>query len=277
MQESEYRFESKIKGFTLVPDVLVQEVGFTAAGVYGRVWRYAQQKNKVCYASIGKIAKEMRMGISTITRHLKTLVEEGYLIDYTPDLRHKPHTYGVTNKVEILQTTEAKINKNTSEVVQNERPGSSKRTTRSFNLNVKDSIREYEELKTQTKVQTKVCEGNDSRTSSTTIKEALKEVNNPLGFLGKEYRELGQAFLEHAGADYSPMSKGDKSLWVRELKTWRSIRVVPGDIKSVVNDMRKRGLSIKSPVSITGMLRDYRSRQSKVKDKVFAGNIEDLY
>jgi len=135
------------------------------------------------------------------------------------------------------------------------------------------------ELKNKTQTQAKACDGGNSL--STVNREAFKDREKNtrvfLGFLGKEYKELGQAFLEFAGADYSPNSDGDKRLWIKELKKWRVIGVVPGDIKSVVDDMRKRGLRIKSPVSITGMLRDYRAVQGKERDKVFAGNESDLY
>jgi DNA-binding Lrp family transcriptional regulator len=277
MMDSEYKFESKIKGFTLVLDVLVLEAGLMEANVYGKVWRYAQQKDKVCYASVGRLARELNLSSSTIKRYLAKLVKLGYLVDYTPNLRNRPHTYGVTNKVEILQTTEAKINKN-AEVVQNELVGSSNWTSGSFNLNHEDTIRDN---KRELKTQAKACDGgDDSKTSSTTIRERVfKEQNTRvfLGFLGDDYKELGQAFLEHAGADYSPNGDGDKRLWVRELKKWRAIGVSTNDIKSVVDDMRKRGLSIKSPVSITGMLRDCKAKQSKERDKVFAGNESDLY
>jgi hypothetical protein len=149
-------------------------------------------------------------------------------------------------------------------------------------LNHEDTIREN---KRELKTQTDVCDGGNSlegkESLSTVNGEALedREKNTRVfgGFLGKEYRELGRAFLEFAGADYLPNSDGDKRLWVKELKTWRVIGVSTNDIKYVVNDMRKRGLSIKSPVSITGMLRDYKAKFRADDDKVFSGNEFALY
>jgi biotin operon repressor len=268
----EVRIESKLEGFAPLIKVLIPEVGLYAAAVYGEVWRYAQQKNKVCYASIGKIAKELYITERTVIKSLKALREGGYLIDYTPNLRNKPHTYGVSNKVRILQTTQVIIEDSPS-AMNLIHPAMNKIQCEGELDSLEYRTRENKDTKTQTDV----CDGGNG---TSTIKEkALKEQNTRvfLGFLGKEYRGLGQAFLEHAGADYSPNSDGDKRLWVKELKKWRAIGVSTNDIKYVVNDMRKRGLSIKSPVSITGMLRDCRARQSNDKTKVFAGNEQDLY
>jgi biotin operon repressor len=274
---SEVRIESKLEGFAPLIKVLIPEVGLYAAAVYGEVWRYAQQKNKVCYASIGKIAKELYITERTVIKSLKALREGGYLIDYTPNLRNKPHTYGVSDKVRILQTTQVIIEDSPS-TMNLIHPAMNKIQCESELDSLEYRIRKNKDTKTQTDV----CDGgNDSKTSSTTIREkgGLERGFAPvgLGFLGKEYRGLGQAFLEHAGVDYSPNSDGDKRLWIKELKTWRGIGASAKDIRSVITDMRKRGLSIKSPTSITGMLRDCKARQSNDKTKVFAGNESDLY
>jgi biotin operon repressor len=285
MNEAEYRFESSISGFVIAPNEIINECGGTAALVYGKVWLYAQQRKKVCFASIAKIASELRMSERTVIRHLKTLKDGGYLIDLTPNLRYKPHTYQISGKVKLMQKTELVVD-NTDNHPSSDKESASHVTKShivSDNLSVKDISNI--ELKNKTQNANYVCDGGNSlegkESLSTVIREALKDKEQNsrvfLGFLGKEYRELGRAFLEHAGADYSPNSDGDKRLWVKELKTWRAIGVSTNDIKSVVDDMRKRGLSIKSPVSITGMLRDYKAKQSKERDKVFAGNEQDLY
>jgi len=117
----------------------------------------------------------------------------------------------------------------------------------------------------------------------TAIKEEVskkKKVPLPdpgLGWLKEEHRDLGLAFLEHAGAEYNVANKSDVSLWYKELKTWQAIGVNKDDIKSVIFDMRKRGLSIKSPVSITGMLRDYKSKTKTAEAVVFSGAEAELY
>jgi hypothetical protein len=216
---------------------------------------------------------------------LQTLKDGGYLIDLTPNLRYKPHTYQISGKVKLMQKTELVVD-NTDNHPSSDKESASHVTKShivSDNLSVKD-INNIE-LKNKTQTQAKACDGGNSleeeNSLSTVNREAFKDREKNtrvfLGFLGKEYKELGQAFLEFAGADYSPNSDGDKRLWIRELKKWRAIGVSTNDIKSVVDDMRKRGLSIKSPTSITGMLRDCKAKQSKERDKVFAGNVEELY
>lgn len=93
--------EAKIKNFTPLMDELVQEFGITTAAVWGRVWRYAQQENRVCQASHDKIADELGVSRRTVIRHIKDLVDSGYLKDHTPDLRNRPHTYSITRKARI--------------------------------------------------------------------------------------------------------------------------------------------------------------------------------
>jgi hypothetical protein len=209
------------------------------------------------------------------------LREGGYLVDYTPNLRNRPHTYGVSNKVRILQTTQVIIEDSPS-TMNLIHPAMNKIQCEGESNSLEYRTIENKDIKTQAE---EACDGGNSleeENSLSTVngdafKDREKNTRVFLGFLGKEYRGLGQAFLEHAGADYSPNGDGDKRLWIKELKKWRVIGVVPGDIRSVVDDMRKRGLRIKSPVSITGMLRDYRARQSNDKTKVFAGNEQDLF
>lgn len=99
---------AKIKKFTPLLDALVKEYGIITAAVWGRVWRYAQQNQKVCNASIETIATELNMGRQTVIRHIKVLVKNGYIKDHTPDKRNKPHTYSITKKAFIEIIVEAK-------------------------------------------------------------------------------------------------------------------------------------------------------------------------
>lgn len=86
-----------IKNFTPVPDALVAKYGLVTAAVYGRVWRYCEMKDGVCYASLESIAEGLGVNRATIMRHLATLVADGYLQDDTPGLRNRPHIYRVTD------------------------------------------------------------------------------------------------------------------------------------------------------------------------------------
>lgn len=88
---------TSIKNFTPVPDALVARYGLVTAAVYGRVWRYCEMKDNVCYASLDSIATGLGVNRVTIMRHLQTLVSDGYLDDLTPNVRNRPHTYKVTD------------------------------------------------------------------------------------------------------------------------------------------------------------------------------------
>lgn len=91
----------KIKGWTPVLDFMVEKYGIVTAIVYGRVWRYCQGDSEACTAAMDTIAKELELGRTTIYRHLKTLEDDGYIKDLTPDVRNRPHIYMDTGKAVI--------------------------------------------------------------------------------------------------------------------------------------------------------------------------------
>lgn len=84
--------------FTPVIDKLADKYGLVRAAVFGTVWRWCEMEDRVCKASLTKIAKRLGINKSTLLRHIKVLCEDGYLEDLTPDLRNKPHTYRDTGK-----------------------------------------------------------------------------------------------------------------------------------------------------------------------------------
>jgi DNA-binding Lrp family transcriptional regulator len=69
--------------------------------VFGRVWRYCQGADGICKASQSRIAKDLRLERTTVNKHIKRLVKEGYLKDLTPDVKHKPHIYAETGKAQV--------------------------------------------------------------------------------------------------------------------------------------------------------------------------------
>ncbi len=95
-------FLSQVDGFIPVIDVLAQELGLMESVVYGIVWRYCQQKNRVCYASLETIAGHAHISRQTVYRHITHLCKEGYLEDKTPDRKDSPHVYADTGKAKIF-------------------------------------------------------------------------------------------------------------------------------------------------------------------------------
>jgi DNA-binding Lrp family transcriptional regulator len=85
-------------GFTPVIDSLAKKFGFVTSLVFGRVWRYCQMEKGLCTAAQDKIAEEIGASRWTVIRHLKILVENGYLKDLTPGLKNRPHVYEDTGK-----------------------------------------------------------------------------------------------------------------------------------------------------------------------------------
>ena len=90
-------------GFTPVPDSIVNELGWTVASVFGKIWRYCQMEKGNCWASQGRIAKEMRLSRSTINRSIKVLKQNGFINDISPDDIGETHHYIVLKKVYAIK------------------------------------------------------------------------------------------------------------------------------------------------------------------------------
>lgn len=134
------KIELELKGFTPVPDQLIEEFNVTVAAIYGVVWRYCQMEDRVCKASLEKVGARVGMSAKSAERHVSTLVEAGYLTDLTPDVKHKPHEYALTDKLSLYGSVvagEGGQTKSRTKVRQNVSP-------RYDNLSVKDTYKERE-------------------------------------------------------------------------------------------------------------------------------------
>ncbi len=86
-------------GFSPVFDRIAQRYGLVTAAVYGAAWRHCQMRDRVCRASSHRIATLLGVNHTTVQRHLRLLIREGYLEDTTPDRHNRPHVLRLTNLV----------------------------------------------------------------------------------------------------------------------------------------------------------------------------------
>lgn len=100
----------EISGYTPIFDVLVQryEDAITPM-VFGKAWRYCQMEDGVCKASLRRLATELGLDPSTVSRHLKILAADGYLKDLTPDARNVPHVYADTGRIVMRTATNVTV------------------------------------------------------------------------------------------------------------------------------------------------------------------------
>jgi DnaD/phage-associated family protein len=117
------KFVATVSGFTLAPDVLINEYGYVTALVWGVTWRFCQMADGVCRASLEKIAGRLGMSERTIIRHLDTLCEGGYLFDTTPELKNKPHIYADTGKIRVRVNLESRVTESQRAMTQSQRQG----------------------------------------------------------------------------------------------------------------------------------------------------------
>jgi len=116
-------FVAKISGFTLAPDVLINEYGYVTALVWGVTWRFCQMSDGVCRAKLEKIAARLGMSERTIIRHMDILCQDGYLFDTTPTLKNKPHIYADTGKIKVNMSIAARVTESQRAMTESQRQG----------------------------------------------------------------------------------------------------------------------------------------------------------
>lgn len=93
---------TEISGFIPVFDVVIQHYKDPmTALVFGRMWQYCGMEDGVCKASLDRIGKDLGISGATVMRHAEKLVNDGYLVDTTPNRRNAPHEYLDGRKVEM--------------------------------------------------------------------------------------------------------------------------------------------------------------------------------
>ncbi len=97
MSESKYAWS-----FSPAPDILLKLLDPYTALVYGKIARFSMMKDRVCKASIGRIAQELGMSEDTVHRKIQLLKEKRLIEDLTPGLRNVPHEYQLTTRLDKL-------------------------------------------------------------------------------------------------------------------------------------------------------------------------------
>jgi len=296
-------FLSKVKGFTPVIDVIVQDIGLMSATVYGVMWRYFQMGDHVCRASLQTIAGRIGTDRSTVQRHAKMLCTAGYIIDTTPERANRPHVYADAGKAIIEGLLEARSVAQNNTTLQSATP----RCTEQHHV---AENHEKIVLKTASKIAPKKEHGEDAAqtmphgtaalenimgprqhfipqgkpiTSNGDWRERLRD--NPHLTWGGESQEIQQQ-VERYGSRADPILRlgyeleqalGIRPAWSnrQEVKTWTSglvecLENADHDWQLVVataRQMREEGLSIKNPHSIKGMVTDAAAkRRSRAKE-----------
>jgi hypothetical protein len=99
----------KVGGWTPIIDTLAMDAkyGLKGAAVFGVVWRHCQMRDGVCNASQDHMRELIGVGSRvTMEKYLKRLVKDGYLIDMTPGVKHKPHIYKDAGKLNMAISME---------------------------------------------------------------------------------------------------------------------------------------------------------------------------
>jgi DNA-binding Lrp family transcriptional regulator len=210
--------EGKLRNFTPLMDILVQRFGLVTAAVYGRVWRYAQGDDRVCRAAHEKIADELNIDRRTVIRHLKTLCDVGYLEDRTPELKNKPHTYRVTDKIRIVVTVEA--------VTENDTEENSTVIKSHSTVTESHSHGDLKSLEETNKKQVKKGVGGIA-TANHEFEEPPDD--KPAGI----YAPFEQVFIEETGL---PIMSGGPQRWYEGMKRIAEAGATPEDFRQAIRE-----------------------------------------
>lgn len=109
----------EVSGFVPVFEALLEKYDdHITALVFGRRWQYCRMRDGVCKASLETIANDLKISPATVMRHTERLVEDGYLIDLTPDLRNVPHSYADAGKIVMKSQLTASISQGNTSISQ---------------------------------------------------------------------------------------------------------------------------------------------------------------
>jgi len=109
---------TEVSGFIPVFEVVLHHYkDYMTALVFGRMWQYCNMSDGVCRASLERIGNDLEVSAVTVMRHAEKLVQDGYLIDTTPDRRNAPHEYLDGRKVEMKGRITAGMTKSNATVI----------------------------------------------------------------------------------------------------------------------------------------------------------------
>lgn len=84
----------------LFQPAMIEFKNLTLAGLFGLIWRRAQNGTGRCTASHQHMAETLGITVRTIQREIKKLAENGYIEDHKPEARERmtTHEYSITPK-----------------------------------------------------------------------------------------------------------------------------------------------------------------------------------
>ena len=226
----------EISGFTPIFDVVAKEHGNVTAAVHGCAWRFCQMPDGVCKASLATIGELLSLDPATVSRHMKTLVDNGYLVDLSPDLRNRPHVYADTGKVVMRSKLNAGIAERKATVAHSKATVAESTLSKDSNKDDKNkslSSKDYEQV--NAKVDAMIT---NSARADWTGREAFRSDHYPL--VDWYHKVTGQD---------CPMSK--RKDWMKAVSLWSSNALTVADLQAAYDmDISWRGV-FTSPNQLT--------------------------
>ena len=230
----------KYKGFTIVPDFIVQEYGAVAGLIFGKIARYCEWSDmNVCTASNQRLATELGMGESTIRKWKDILEEKGYL--------KVTGKVGFTDSVaviaEMVMQMEGSLQDSAPPATEQRPPP------------LQDSDKEY--IK------------NTKDTSAPAVKGDLLD-----GILASQGEEPSLVripvdcvdfYREFCHVSNMQATKPETSDWIKTFREWVQLGVKTSDISKMYQYARDNDWGIARPGSVTKAYRMMKNKPSTVE------------
>jgi len=212
----------KIKGFTIVPDFMIQKYGYVGGLIYGKIARYCEwSEMNVCTASNSRLATELNMGESTIRKYKQRFEEDGLMVIVGKS--------GDTDTVSIIEEMVLEmytpLPDSTPPLLDSD-PTPLPRSDK--DIDIKDT--------------------NKDIASHDYLSFVLSKKNNPLDGYPVEVVPYLDAFIEVFKRN---PAVSEKAFWIKTAREWRSIGVKAEDVSGMYALAKEKGLTVKSPASIT--------------------------
>lgn len=283
----------KGNGWSPLIDSVTKKFGVITSAVFGEVWRFCQMTNGCCSASQETIADILGISRKTVNLHLKRLVDAGYLTcekseDGFPNVYRDTGKAGLRVEVSLSSYNEDEeeifeqaVTESYTGITEGNTPcnansqgvllGVTGGVTESY-LNktlLRDSLIHHinndEKTLSENDSPFEVIEQEKTSSSSSIDKDEYKQriaralVNGIARHSGKldtrwlpeDVRPLGEAFL--SCQPFLP-TKRERSFWIQQLRNFAEHGITPKDITDAYGEMQRRGLDVKTPASLTGVI-----------------------
>ncbi len=257
---------TEIDGWTPIIDDVVQEVGLTAAAVFGVIWRFCQMEKGVCMASQTTIAEKLGISRQTVNTCAKKLSEYEFIEEISDEV-------GMT--VTYMDTGKAGMS--------NKITGGVKNFDRGCQKILQGGVKKFD-TKILFKETKDTCDVSKSETSQRakdgvdmTLDYLRNKDENIINSYPEEVRETLRTFIKYWPVDIPEKTKRQNGKWAQWLNELRDINKACAEFGLVIisyayEEYNKNPWIVDHPGATIKVIRSVVANKRKEKD--YTGKVE---